>query len=124
MKLKSQLFIVFSLTLICLGVWNIILFNYNPYSSDNFIISIFFTSLFVLLVGLLTFIFFYLKTWRSNHEIIYAHLPVSLRQAILISLIITGLIVLQTMRVLTLIDSLMFISLILLIELFFRTKTI
>lgn len=124
MKNKTQLFMLFSLTLVSLGTWIILVFNYNPFTSDNFIISTFWCSLFLWLCGILTFGLFFLRIQYSNREIIYSHLPISLRHSILITACLVGLLFLKSISVLTWWVTLMFVMVVLLLELFFRTKKV
>lgn len=122
MKLKQALFSLFSITLLAFGGWLTIFFNLDPLRADNFILAALYASLFIFITGSLTFIGFGLRILLSNREVIYAHLPPSLRQATLAALALVGLLFLQSLRVLSVIDAGAFVLAILLIELFFRAK--
>ncbi len=122
MKLTKQLFSVFALTLMALGLFLAILFNVNPDTTDLITQITFFISLFIFLSGLFTFIGFYLRVYLSNHEIIYANFPIALRQAILVSLLIVGLLALNALRVLNIWSGIIFVLILIIIELFFRSK--
>lgn len=124
MKTRVYLFLFFCLTLFTLGFFILILFNIDPFDSDLLSISMFFISLFVFITGILTLIGFYFRVKISNNEIFFANFKPSLRQAILVSLVIVGILVLNTLRVLTWWDALMFTLSIFLIELYFQNKHI
>jgi len=124
MKLKSSLFFIFVLTLISLGVFLMILFNIDPNDADIFTISTFFISVFMFISGFLTFILFYLKNWFNNNEVIYTHLPIAIRQSVLISSAIIGILVFKSLDIFTVWDITIFLVIIILIELFFRSKKV
>ncbi|MCL5795506.1 MAG: hypothetical protein M1338_04050 [Patescibacteria group bacterium] len=122
MPLKKHLFAIFTSTLLSLGIWLAILFNTDPNSTDLITRCSFFASLFVFVAGLYTFIGFYLRVYFSNREIIYSNFPIALRQSILLSLVIVGLLVFQALRVLTVWVAVIYILAIILIEFYFKSK--
>lgn len=122
MKLKNALFSLFTFTLLAFGGWMTILFNVDPGKADRFIFIALYACLFMFLLGVLTFIGFGIRILLSNREVIYAHFPVSVRQATLVALAIVGLLFLQSLRVLSWIDGLAFVLAVLLLEMFFRAK--
>lgn len=122
-NLKNYLFAIFCITLLALGIWMLILFNYDPYHTDVLTISAFFVSLVVWLSGIFTLVIFYLRVALGNKEVIYAYFTPSVRQAVLISIVIVGILVFQTLRVLAWWDIILLVISILLLELFFRTRT-
>lgn len=124
MKLKTYLFAIFSITLLSLGVWLLIFFNVDRDVADFITISAFFGSLFLWLAGFLTLIIFYLRVWFSNKEVVFSNLPISIRHAILIALIIVGLLALNALQVLTWWDAGMYLVVVVLLELFFRSKKV
>lgn len=122
MNIKTNLFIIFSITLLALGVWLMILFNINPKNADWLEKLAFFGSLLLLLSGTLTFIIFYFRIWFSNKEVIYSYLPIAIRHSVLISFIAVSLLFLNALDVLTWWDGIILVVVIILIELFFQTK--
>lgn len=122
MKIKTYLFTLFCITLLSLGVFLTILFNFDPTSADFITKSAFFASIFILTTGLLTFSNFYIRIWATNKEVIFSHLPISIRHSVLISLVFVGLMILSSLKVLTWWDAGMFIVVIIMLELFFRTR--
>lgn len=121
-KIKSYLFGIFVLTLLAMGVWLLILFNFNPYQADLLTVITFFVSLFLWLTGIFILIGFYIKVQISNNEIIYSFISSTIRQSIILALAIVGILVLRTLRVLTWWDGILLALAVLLLELFFRTK--
>lgn len=124
MKTKLYLFLFFCLTLFSFGFFILILSNINPYESDILTISMFFVSLFIFISGILTLIGFYIRVKMSNNEVFFANFKPSLRQAVLFSLALMGILILQTLKVLTWWDALMLSLSILLIELYFQNRKI
>lgn len=99
-----------------------IVFITDPYLTDIRIFVAFFTCLLIGLIGLFTLIGYFVRLAISRKEVIYAHIGVSLRQAILISLILVGLLLLQSTQVLNWWDGTLLVAAILLLELYFRAK--
>lgn len=122
MTIKYQLFGIFTATLLALGIFLAIFFNSDPYIADVFTKTAFFVSLFLFISGFLTFLGFYLRVYFSNREVIYNNLPVAFRQAVLVSFLLTGLLALQSLRVLSLWDTIIFVVVVILIELYFRSR--
>jgi hypothetical protein len=122
MKVKKTLFSIFSITLLAFGGWLTILFNVDPTKADRFILIALYASIFLFVMGILTFIGFWVRVLLSNREVIYSHLTPSLRQATLVAFAVIGLLFLQSLRVLSIIDAGAFVLAVLLLELFFRAK--
>ncbi len=122
MKLRQSLFSLLTLTLLAFGGWITIFFNLDPSRSDRFVFIALYASLFIFLIGVITFIGFGMRILLTNRELIYSHFPVSLRQATLISFAAVGLLFLQSLRVLSPVDAGAFVLAVLLLELFFRAR--
>lgn len=122
MKLKKSLFSLFAVTLLAFGGWLTILFNVDPAQADRFQFIALYASIFLFLTGILTFVGFGVRILLSNREVVYAHFAPSLRQGMLVAFALVGLLFLQSLRVLSVIDAGAFVLAILLIELFFRAK--
>lgn len=122
MKLKQALFSLFTITLLAFGGWLTILFNVNPLNADRFMHIALYASLFLFILGIATFIGYGVRVLLSNREVVYAHFPASLRQGTLLAFVLVGLLFLQSLRVLSVIDAAAFILAVFLIELFFRAK--
>lgn len=124
MKTRIYLFLLFCVTLFTLGFFILMFFNVNPYTSDNLTISMFFISFFIFLTGLLFLLGFYFRVKISNNEVFYANFAPSFRQALLISLVLVGLLVLKSLKVLAWWDGIMFALSVLLLELYFQNRNI
>lgn len=120
MKLKTYLFLVFVITLLALGGFLSILFNVDPFSGGIINKVGFFSCLFLFLWGILLFIGFYLRVAFGNREVIFAHLPISARQAFLVSGLAVLSLAMQAMRVLSWWDEVILVAIVILIELFFH----
>ncbi len=122
MKLQQTLFSLFSVTLLAFGGWLTILFNVDPTKADRFIFLSLYASLFLFIAGVTTFAGFWLRVLLSNREVIYSNFAPALRQGTFIAAASVGLLFLQSLRVLSLIDAGAFLLAIFLLELFFRAK--
>ena len=122
MSAKFYLWVGGILTICCWLVAVGIFLITDPYQIGIKIFAVFFASLLLALIGSLTLLGYNIRIRLSRREVLYAHLGVSFRQAILISLVIVGLLLLQAARVLNWWDGILLVSAILLLELYFRTK--
>ncbi len=122
MSVKFYLWICGIVTVCCWLIAAGIIFLTDPYQIEIKIFAAFFASLLLALVGSLTLLGYNIRIRVSKREILYAHLGTSLRQAILLSLVIVGLLLLLAARVLNWWDGILLVSAILLLELYFRTK--
>jgi len=124
MNLKLYLFSFFVGFVLALGVWILILFNIDPYKADFISLSAFYASLLVWCFCFLSLIGYYFRIWFGNKEIVYANMPVAMRQGFLLSLGLVGLLVLQSIRVLTWWTAGVWIGVVMTAELYFRAKII
>ena len=122
MILRLYLFSLYFTLFLSLGLTMLIIFNVNPYQSPFWMTMIFYLCLFLFWAALFSLIGYYLKVWATNREVIFAHLVPTLRQAMLVSLVVVGLIFFQQMRVLNWWVAALFILAVLMIEFFFRSK--
>jgi len=122
MGLRLYLFGLYSTLVISIGLWLLIIVNVNPYQAPVWIVAIFYLTLFLFFVAFFAIILFYLKIWLTNREVIFSHLMPSLRQSMILALIIVGLLFLQQVRVLNWWVAGLFVIAVAMIELFFRSK--
>lgn len=122
MGLKQTLFSIFSVTLLAFGGWLTILFNVDPTKGDRFVFVALYASIFLFVMGIASFIGFGIRVLLSKREVIYQHLVPAVRQGTLIGLACIGLLFLQSLRVLSVVDAAAFIVAIFLLELFFQAK--
>ena len=121
---KLYIFGFFLAFVISLGIWLLILFNIDPYKADFISIASFFASFLLMLTSFLTLIGYYFRYYQGNKEVVYNILPISFRQAFLISFAIVGLLFLSSIGVLTWWIGGIWVLLVLITELFFRARTI
>lgn len=118
MKEKIYFFLITALSLVSLGVFILITFNFDPSKSNFGIKLVFFLSAFIFLSGLLTFPLFYL--YRRFFSGIFTKIwVISLRQAASFALFFIGLLVLQALGALTVLDAVLLFIAILIFELYF-----
>ena len=122
MTLRSYLLGMFLSTIICWIAFGLILFYVNPYNTNAVGLVAFYVSLFFASIGTLTLVGFYLRVWFSKNEILFAHVNPSFRQAILLSVILVGSLVLQAFKLLTWWDGALFVLSIVLIEFYFLSR--
>ncbi len=122
MTLRSYLLGMFLSTIVCWLAFGLILYYVNPYNSGALGLIAFYISLFFASIGTLTIAGFYLRVWFSKNEILFAHVNPSFRQAILLSIILVGSLVLQAFRLLTWWDGSLFVISIVLIEFYFISR--
>lgn len=113
---------MFLSTIVCWIAFGLILFYVNPYNTNALGLVAFYVSLFFASVGTLTLVGFYLRVWFSKNEILFAHVNPSFRQAILLSIILVGSLVLQSFKMLTWWDGALFVLCIVLIEFYFLSR--
>ena len=94
----------------------------DPFESTGLALALFFVSLFFALTCSFTVIGFYFRLWLNKNEIYYNHINVSLRQAVWLSLIALGCLVLQLLGVLNWWSGLLMIGVIVMFEFYFLAK--
>jgi hypothetical protein len=94
MSLRGFLFGIGFLTVISLVSLAYILTNIDPYNASILIFILFYLSFFIAAAGLFILIGFYLRKLIIKNKAIHKLLKVSFKQGILISLILTGLLLL------------------------------
>jgi len=119
---KLYIFGFFLGFIISLGVWLLILFNIDPYKADFISLASFFASFFLMFTCLLTLIGYYVRYFQGNKEVVYSILPISFRQAFLVSLALAGLLFLSSIGVLTWWIAGIWVVLVLITEFFFKSR--
>jgi hypothetical protein len=122
MGLRLYLFSLYSTLIVALGLWLLVFLNVNPFQAPYWIVGIFYLTLFLFFVALFAIILFYLKVWLTNREVIFSHLMPSLRQSMILALMIVGLLFLEQVGVLNWWVAGLFVIAVAMIELFFRSK--
>lgn len=119
---RIYLFSLYLTLFLSFGLSSLIFFNVNPYTSPFWMIFLFYLTFFLFWVSFFGLIGYYLKVWASNREVIFAHLLPTLRQSILISFALTGVLFLFQIKVLSWWVAILFILAVLMLELYFRKK--
>lgn len=122
MALRLYMFSLICTFILSLFLFLLLFFSINPYAAPIWIILLFDFTFFLIWTSIFALIGFYLKVWATNHEVIFAHLLPTLRQAIFLSLIVTGLLFLKQIGVLNWWIGGMLVAAIILVELFFRSR--
>ena len=122
MILRIYLFSIYLILFLSVGLLSLVLVNVNPYLSPVWMIILFYFTFFLFWVALFSLIGYYLKVWATNREVIFAHLIPTLRQSIIISLSLVGLLFLYQIKVLNWWVALLLVLAMVMIELFFRRK--
>ncbi len=103
--------------------WAITLYKLNPFESTGMALGFFFVTFFIALMCTFTVLGFYLRVWIYKNEIYYSHISISLRQGILLSLIVIISLAFQLLGVLNWFSGLLLIAAVLLIESFFSIRS-
>ncbi|PIZ58608.1 hypothetical protein COY23_00330 [bacterium (Candidatus Torokbacteria) CG_4_10_14_0_2_um_filter_35_8] len=121
MTLRNYLLGIAFSTVLCAVAFIFVIFNINPEETNSLGFILFYTSLALTLVGSFTILGFILRRIVSKNEIIFAHVGVSLRQGVLLSICVIGILLLQSSRLLSLMTGGLLISSLSLMELFFES---
>jgi 1,4-dihydroxy-2-naphthoate octaprenyltransferase len=122
MKLEQLLYGIFAGSVACFGVVALIIFNMS-HSDVGFLgLGALFVSLFTGILGLLVLVFFQLRRRLSNNASYYDNLTTSFRQGVLGSVSLTGLLILQALRVLTPLAGVLFVLAIFSGEIYLRSR--
>lgn len=119
---KLYLFGIYSITLLSLGLWLLLLVNVNPYLAPTWIIITFYLTLFIIISGVAAIIGFYAKVKLSNREVIFAHLSPTLRQGALLAFFLVGILFLAQVNAISWWMVCLFLISIIMLELFFRSQ--
>ena len=122
MSHKKYLLIIAGASLFAWIAFITVIFKFNPYQSTSLALAFFYFSLFVALSGTFTLIGYYFRVWLYKNEIFYAHINISLRQGILLTLINIGCLVLLMLKVLTLWSWMLLIFVAVLLEFYFASR--
>lgn len=100
----------------------IVVFRLDPFTSTTLALPFFFLALFFALSTTLALTGFYSRVWFRTNEIYQAHIPISLRQGILISIAVCVTMVFQIHRMLTWWDGILIVAAVSLVELYFSSQ--
>lgn len=103
--------------------WIITLYKLNPFESTGMALAFFLITFFIALMATFTILGFYARVWIYKNEIYYNHINISLRQGILLSLIVVVSLVFQLLGILNWLSGLLLIAAMLLIESYFSMRS-
>lgn len=119
-KIKYNLFSIFSSTLVAFAIWIYILYNFDPYSNDILTILSFFATLFFWLSGIITMIMIFVRINIFSKKSINSNISVSIRQATILSILIVGLLGLNSLKALNTLQAIILIFIAILLEFFIK----
>lgn len=122
MRLDQLLYGIFAATVICFGVVALIVFNMSPSEVGIAGLGALFASLFAGILGVLVLLLFQLRRRLSNNASYYDNLSTSLRQGVLGSVSLVGLLILQALGVLTPLSAILFVIAIFSGEIYLRSR--
>jgi hypothetical protein len=108
-------------TLIVIVIFIFVLFRVDPYTSGKSALIFFLFIMFLSISGLLTFPSYFIRTIVYKDKTPLNNFNISLRQSILISTGIVGLLILKSMDSLAWWDGLLLIASLVFLEMFFRS---
>lgn len=100
---------------------SVVIIKIDPYSSTEMALMLFFLALFFALTSSFSILGFLIRKRVHNNEIIYNHIGISIRQAILLSLLSLGCLFFLFLGVLTWWDGLLLVAIVSLIEFYFSS---
>ena len=122
MTLRSYIWGMRLLTLISLSALGFVIFYVDPENSGMVGKIIFYFILFFSLSGFINLFLIFTRRKIMGSETALATIGLSFRQAILLSLLTIGLLILQSMRALVWWDGLLLVAGIFLVELYFLSR--
>ncbi len=124
MSLKQYLIFMTAATFVSWLAWLIVLFYLNPEEAGFIGFALFYLALMFALVGTFSLIGFFMRVWFSREQVIFRHLRVSTRQALLFSILIISLLMMQGSGYLRWWSILLVVALLALIEFFFISRKV
>jgi hypothetical protein len=115
--MTSLIFSLFSILLVSTGALVVIIFNATPTESFSIVNLGFYLFIFMSFYSLLTLLWVYLKRGRET-----AKIGILNRRIMIISLFVTGLVVMSSLQVLNVVSLISFALSALLLELFFLSQ--
>lgn len=106
-------------TLVCWGAWVVVINNIDPTETGFLGFDFFYFSLFLAITGTLSVIGFFVRKLVLKEELAFRHVAVSFRQGILFAILIVGSLVLQSHKLLTWWNIILFILALTVLEFFF-----
>lgn len=86
-------------------------------------IAVYYVSFSFFIAGFATIINFFVRRWWMHNEVVFGNIKNSIRQGSLFSIFVTLCLLLSSMRLLTWWDALIVVFSLLLVELYFKTRS-
>lgn len=122
MSLKKYIIGMIFATIFCWMAWGLILFYLDPAAAGLIGIVCFHFSLLFALIGSFTIIGLCFRIFLSHNEVLFAHVSVSFRQGVLLSIVLVGSLIMQQFRILNWWDGSLFAVSIGLLEFYFMSR--
>lgn len=122
MSLRRYLIIMGLGSLISWSAWFLIIFYIDPYNSGFVGLASFYLILFLALLGTLSLLGFFIRFIFLKKSVLFRHIGISLRQAILFSTLISFSLLLQANRLFTWWNAILLILSLALLEFFFLAR--
>ncbi len=121
MSLKLYLLLLLAVTLVCWGLFAFILFSVDPEGGKLPVIA-FYAVLGFAAMGTFALAGYAIRSKMSRGEELYANLGISLRQGLLLSIGLLGVLLLQSIRLLNWWDGCLLVGFLVLLEFFFLSR--
>lgn len=122
MTLKRNLFFLLTITVFAIASLVVSIFNYNPYLASTSSLISFYASFLISLTGTGALFIYYLKIRASKNETVFLYFWPSIRQSFFLSLAVTVLLYLKSIKILDWLIGLSVVIVSVLLELFFESK--
>ena len=122
MTLKTSLWIMKIGTLLMVIAWGIVVFSIDPDEAGIIGQVFFYSSLFLMMAGIFSLFFVWLRRIIIGDEMAVRHLGVNFREGILLSALVIIFLLFQSVRILTWWNGLLAAGGIFLIELYFLSR--
>ena len=109
MTLKTYLTIMLLATGICWSTFAVVINSINPETTNWIGFSLFYTSLFLAIVGTSALIGFVIRFILLRKDLVFRQVAIAFRQSFLFAFIIVGSLILQSFRMLTWYNAILFI---------------
>jgi len=119
MSLRAYLIVMGLATVVAASTFFLVLFRVDPGTAGTFGFVLFYASLFMTVVGVLSMVGFTARVFMHRTELLSRLVYVAFRQSVLFALLITGSLLLRSAHLLTWWNSLIFIIVLSLVEFFF-----
>ncbi|MBU2025521.1 MAG: hypothetical protein ABIC19_02045 [Patescibacteria group bacterium] len=122
MTLKTYLGLMLGATVMAAVAWALVIYYIDPFKAGWVGLILFYTTLFFMLVGIFTVLGFRLRQRFLNNELLYVLIGLSFRQAVWVSIICVGLLLMQGAGILTWWDALLLVVAIIFLEAYFLSE--